>query len=219
MNSFLDAYTYAPLEVREFLNSDDFYSFLDEYIKKFELKEEKEIEFTYLLQDIAVRLIDENADLKEIIKERLGLNDTDAGSLAFHIKNKFLPLVNSVWQISQKREEREEKVIKTAPKEIADIIQKIKERPSPTKVLNLQKVIPPKTEEIKKIEEKKESAIDLSKVQPIKTEIPKKVIDINQTISWKPPKPKETGSASVIIIKKHEDKKQKEEGVIDLSNL
>jgi hypothetical protein len=128
-------------------------------------------------------------------------------------------LVDSVWQISQKREEREEKVIKTAPKEIADIIQKIKERPSPTKVLNLQKVIPPKTEEIKKIEEKKESAIDLSRVQPIKTEIPKKVIDINQTISWKPPKPKETGSASVVIIKKHEDKKQKEEGVIDLSNL
>jgi hypothetical protein len=216
MKSFIDSLYEAPLEVRSFLYSDDFYSFLDEYIKKFELKEKKEIEFTYLLQDIAVRLINENADLKEIIKERLGLNDTDAGSLAFHIKNKFLPLVNSVWQISQKREE---KVIKTAPKEIADIIQKIKEKPSPTKVLNLQKVIPPKTEEIKKLEEKKESAIDLSKVQPIKTEIPKKVIDINQTISWEPPKPKETGSASVVIIKKHEDKKQKEEGVIDLSNL
>jgi len=219
MASFLDAYSSVPLEVQSFLYSDDFYSFLDEYIKKFELKEEKEIEFTYLLQDIVVKLIDENMDLKEIIKQRLGLNDEDAGSLAFHIKNKFFPLVNSVWQTVQKREEKEEKFIKSVPSELVDIIQKIKEKPSPTKVLNLQKVIPPKSEEIRKIEEKKESAIDLSDIQPIKTEIPKKVVDINQTISWQPPKPKEEKQPGIVIIKKQEEKKQKEEGVIDLSDL
>jgi len=219
MTSFLDSYLSAPLEVQSFLYSDDFYSFLDEYIKKFELKDEKEMAFTYLLQDIVVRLIDESMDLKAIIKERVGLNDEASTSLAYHIKNKFFPLVNSVWQTSQKREEKEKQAIKTAPKEIVDIIQKIKERPKSTKILNLQKVIPPKSEEIKKIEEKKESAIDLSTIQPIKTEIPKKVVDINQTISWQPPKPKEEKQADIVIIKKQEERKQKEEGVIDLSNL
>ena len=219
MASFLDAYYSAPEEVKAFLYSDDFNSFLDEYIKKFELKEDKAIEFTYLLQDIAVKLIDEKTDLKEIIKQRLGLNDEDSASLTYYIKNKFIPLVNFVWQETQKRKTKEENVIKSAPKELVDIIQKIKERPSSTKVLNLQKVIPPRSEEVSKIEEKKKSAVDLSQIQPIKTEMPKKVVDINQTISWEPPKPKKESSAGVVIIKKQQEKKQKEEGVIDLSNL
>ncbi len=218
MKTFLEALYEAPLEIRGFLYSDDFYSFLDEYTKKFELNEEQETEFIYLLQDLSIKLIDENADLKTIIKERLGLNDENSAALAYHIKTKFLPLVNNIWQSIQKKAEKEEKIIKEAPKELVDIIKKVKERQPSTKVLNLQKIIPPK-KEFAEIEKKKEEAIDLSKTQPIKTEIPKKVVDINQTISWSPPKPKEIEGSGVVIIKKQKEENKKEEGVIDLSNL
>jgi len=215
--SFLDAYTEAPEIVQAFLYSDDFYSFLDEYTKRFEMDDETSIEFAYLLQDLAIKRLDlESKTLNEIIRERLNYDAEKASQLEFHIKTKFLPLVEKLWE-KPKETPKPSQIKREIPAEIRDIIQKAKEVP-PQKVLNLQKVIPPK-QEVPQIKQKEEKVIDLSQIKPIKTEVPKSVVDIKQTISWEPPKPKEEIPSQVVVIKKQKEEKEKKEGVIDLSNL
>jgi len=212
MKSFIDAYTEAPDRVKEFLYSDDFYSFFEEYRKKFEISDEYEVEFIYLLQDLAIKRFDlEKESLTEIIRNRLNYDTEKAKQLEYHIKTRFLPLVEPLW-----KEEKEEtqKIKKEVPKEVIDLIQKAKEAP-PQKILNLQKVV--KTKEAIEVP-KPTTPIDLSKLQQIKTEVPKSTIDIKQTISWEPPKPTEDISSKIVVIKKPKEEK-KEGEVLDLSNL
>lgn len=212
VKSFIDAYTEAPDEIKIFLYSDDFYSFLDECIKKFEIKDT--VSFTHLLQDLALKIIGETENLKEIIKSRLNLDDENANQLAFHIRTKFVPLFEKLWKKEVPIERQEVRLKTEAPKEVVDLIQKKKEQ-SPLKVLNLKKVIPPK----KEIPIKEEPAIDLRNLQPIKTAVPKATVDIKQSISWEPPKPKGASSANIVIIRKEQEKKEGNENIIDLSNL
>ena len=98
MKAFLDAYYEAPDEIKGFLYSDDFYAFYDEYVKKFEMDEEEGLNFIYLLQDLAVKAIDyETENIAEAIKQRLNYDDEKAKQLEYHIKSRFLPLVEPLW--------------------------------------------------------------------------------------------------------------------------
>lgn len=211
--SFIDAYYEAPDEVKLFLYSDDFYAFLDEYVKKFEIKDE--VNFVYLLQDLALKIIEPNENLKEIIKSRLNLGEENANQLAFHIKTKFMPLFENLWQEQKETKSTPQLIKQEIPKQIVDLVQQQKEV-APQKILNLQKIIPPKQEETTN---KEENPVDLSSLKPIKTEIPKTTVDIKQSISWEPPKPERPLPSNIVIIKKEPEKKEKDENILDLSNL
>lgn len=210
--SFIDAYLEAPEEIKLFLYSDDFYSFFSEYLKKFEIKDE--IGFTYLLQDVVLKIIESDEELKEAIKSRLNLSEENSKQLVFHIKTKFIPLFEKLWEKEKILPKEEPKIKREVPKEVIDLFQKRREV-SPQKVLNLKKVIPPK----KETPVKKEEAVDLTNLQQTKRVIPKSTVDIQQTISWEPPKPQESSPSSVVIIKKEPKKKEETENIIDLSNL
>jgi hypothetical protein len=200
--SFADLYLSAPQNVKDFMLSDDFISFCDEMIKKFEISEDKELDFIYLLQDLVVKLIEpkEQVELKDIIKQRLNFDEEISKQLAYHIWAKFLPFIKKIWEEAEKpkeelREEFIERIIKKEP-EIP--------KPTPT-ILNLQKIIPPKKEGPK--------PIDLKRVTEKKEPV------IKTTVSWEPPKPVEEAS-NIVIIKKRESKENdKGKKVIDLSNF
>jgi hypothetical protein len=200
--SFADLYLSAPQNVKDFMLSDDFISFCDEMIKKFEISEDKELDFIYLLQDLVVKLIEpkEQVELKDIIKQRLNFDEEISKQLAYHIWAKLLPFIKKIWEEAEKpkeelREEFIERIIKKEP-EIP--------KPTPT-ILNLQKIIPPKKEGPK--------PIDLKRVTEKKEPV------IKTTVSWEPPKPPEEAS-NIVIIKKRESKENdKGKKVIDLSNF
>jgi hypothetical protein len=201
--SFADLYLSAPQNVKDFMLSDDFISFYEEMIKKFEITEDKELDFMYLLQDLVVKLIEpkEQIELKDIIKQRLNFDEETSKQLAYHIWTKFLPFIKKIWEGAEKPKEEE-----TKEELIERIIKKEPEIPKPTPtILNLQKIIPPKKEGSKPIDLKK----TIEKSEPA----------IKTTVSWEPPKPPEEASNIVIIKKKEGKESDKNKKVIDLSNF
>ncbi len=216
-----DAYLKMPEEIRRFIDSDDFFAFLDEYAKKFDMYDdnEKYIEFDYLLQDLAVKFIEpaDQNELKNIIKERLKMADEFAGQLAYHIWSKYMFMVRNIWR--RVEEKKEKKVISEKPETIEEIIKKVKEirrEKSPLRVLNLQKVIPPK--------EKPQPIIE----EPVKEEIEEKeeTLNVPHQISVKiseesPSFLEEIGKEEKKIVSEEIPKKDKNKkgDVLDLSNL
>jgi hypothetical protein len=202
--SFADLYLSAPQNVKDFMLSDDFISFYEEMVKKFEITEDKELDFMYLLQDLVVKLIEpkEQTELTDIIKQRLNFDEEISKQLAYHIWTKFLPFIKKIWEGAEKPKEEE-----TKEELIERIIKKEPEIPKPTPtILNLQKIIPPKKEGPKPIDLKKATE---KKDQPA----------IKTTVSWEPPKPPEEASNIVIIKKKESKESDKNKKVIDLSNF
>ncbi|GIW65808.1 MAG: hypothetical protein KatS3mg094_327 [Candidatus Parcubacteria bacterium] len=169
--SFSHNYINSPTNVRNFIYSNEYYDYLEEYLKKFEINENKEIDFIYLLQDLIFKVFEPKSimELKDEIIKRLSLNENDANQMAYILFSQFIPKINILWQ-----KEKETKEIKSSPPEIANLlkrIQEIKAKTKPGKILNLQKVIPPRKEK-----ENIVSAINIQKpdeVKTIKIEIPK----------------------------------------------
>ena len=155
--SFLDQYLNSPKSIRNFIYSDEYYNYLDEYLKKFEIPQVRITEFIYLLQDLIFKVLTPRSimELKDIIKTRIELNEDLSNQLAYALFNHFLPKIDKLWQI-----EKESKEVSLTP-EIGELIKKIKEvkeKTRPTKVINLQKIVPSKKEN------KKEPTVDIAKL-------------------------------------------------------
>lgn len=243
MTIFLNQYLNAPQTIRDFIYSNEFYEILDKYLNKFEISKEKETEFVYLLQDLAFKVIVPKSimELKDELEKKLNLNSDIANQIAYILFNEFLTKINKLW-IEGEEKQKEEKL---SP-EVSQLIKKIEEvkrKTKPTKILNLQKVIP-----LQKKESKVTPAINLQKPEEtkvIKIQIPKiettdlKPSDKNISIqekelniqipkissegltSWQKKEQEEKEekekSSNIVIIKK-EKPQQKEEGAIDLSS-
>ncbi|MGC8981674.1 MAG: hypothetical protein ACP5JU_01875 [Minisyncoccia bacterium] len=205
--TFADSYLSAPENVKNFIFSDDFIAFYEEMVKKFEMDEETDLNFVYLLQDLVVKFIEpkDQVELKDIIKLRLNYDDEKAKQLSYHIWSRFKYFIDKIWEGKEEKKEEGEELLER-------IIRKEPEIPKPkASILNLKKIIPPKKEKVKPInlQEKIE-----------KTEEEPKITDtIKKTVSWEPPKPIEEGSNVVIIKKKEEKKDEKNKKIIDLSNF
>ncbi|GIW66183.1 MAG: hypothetical protein KatS3mg095_0081 [Candidatus Parcubacteria bacterium] len=241
MPSFGQQYLRAPLAVKYFIHSQEYYDYLEEYLEKFEINRTKETEFVYFLQDLIFKVVEPKSimELKDEVKRRFNFSDEQCDNIAYTLFNKFIPQINNLWQ--QKRNQEIQKP------EISNLIKRIKEvklKTKPSKVLNLQKVIPPKKDSEKTIQ-----AINIQQPEEVKTikiQIPKieteglkitsdKVVDENLTISipstkteglepitWqkeeKEKKEKREGDDSKVVIIKKSKIPPQEEGAIDLSN-
>ncbi|MCS7183868.1 MAG: hypothetical protein NZ866_00790, partial [Patescibacteria group bacterium] len=163
--------------------------------------------------------------------------------MAYLLFNRFLIIINQIWQEGE-RLQKEEKI---SP-EISLLIKKIEEvkkKTKPTKILNLQKVITPKSKEkkiipainIQKSEEPRVVKIQVPKIETkdltppstmpeisgTKIDIPKIKSENLTPTSWFPKEEKDKKekeekeqSTKVVIIKK-DQRGQKDEGVVDLS--
>lgn len=149
MDDFLEKYLQAPSAVKSFFYSDEFNYYLNDYQKKVEIDEHQTTDLVYLLQDLIFKLFEPKSimELKDYVKDKLKLEEEKANILAYQIFNSLLPKINKLWQEGIKLEEQlfinpeQEKLIKK--------IEEIKQKTKPTKILNLQKIIPPKKEEAK----------------------------------------------------------------------
>ncbi|MCS7184168.1 MAG: hypothetical protein NZ866_02370, partial [Patescibacteria group bacterium] len=82
--NFLDQYISAPQSVRDFIFSDEYYSYLEEYLRKFEIDPIKETDFVYFLQDLIFKLFVPKSimELKDEIIRRFNLEETKANQMA-----------------------------------------------------------------------------------------------------------------------------------------
>lgn len=242
--TFFNQYLIAPPAVREFIYSEEYYQLLEEYLKKFEIKEDlQQTEFVYLLQDLIFKVFTPAnvVELKNELRTKLNLNEDLANQLAYILFNRLIPKINNLWK-KETKTERIEPQISELIKKIKEVKEKTKK---PTRILNLQKIIPLKKEKgqqetvnIKKTSEISQPKVIKIEVPTIKTEnikpteeklptieevninIPstktENLVSTTETEKQEEIKKDESQTAKVIIKRQ---KPQKNEGdVIDLSS-
>jgi len=166
--SFYGQILKAPQSVIDYTYGEEFWKLYEELIEKFEIKENsKKRDILYLLYDILFKVFEPiSADsLKEEIIARLNLETIIADQMAYYIYPKLVLKIKDIWEAPPKEEKKPE--ISYEDEYLKNLIKKIKETQTkykPSRILNLQKVIPPKQKEekvqsldLKNIEIKKEA--------------------------------------------------------------
>jgi hypothetical protein len=104
--SFVHSYTHSPKLVKDFIFSDDFNAFHDEIVKKFELNDEQELNFTYLLQDLTVKFLEPVAvsELTNLISGRNIVKEELISNLSYLVFTRFKPLVDKLWREAEAKE-------------------------------------------------------------------------------------------------------------------
>lgn len=140
MLNFFEKYNQAPESIKNFLNSENYFSFLDEYAKKFEL-EENEVALDFLLRDIAVKAIEADSidAIVAEIKSRLNFDQEQASGLGHFIFSRFLPLIKKRWESWNEQVEAEKQ------SDIQALLDEIKKQETPrmnSPVINLNRAAP-----------------------------------------------------------------------------
>jgi len=162
VKSFYEQILKAPQSVIDYMYGEEFWNLYEELIEKFEIKEEtKKRDVLYLLYDILFRVIEPISaeSLKEVLMSNLKLDSLVADQMAYYIYPKLVLKVKDIWESPQKEERRVK--INAEDEYLKNLIKRIKEiktKSKPSRILNLQKVIPPKQEEQK-------PAIDLKNIE------------------------------------------------------
>jgi hypothetical protein len=222
--TFLDQYLSAPQSVREFIYSDEYHQLLEEYLKKFEIDHSKEIDFIYLIQDLVFRVIAPKSimELKEEIKSKLNLDENLSNQIAYTLFNFFLPKINNIWQEGESKEKSEK--IEPEISELIKKIEEVKKKTKPTRMVNLQKLIPRKEKEEKVVNlqvDETSKLMDNQKPKVIKIQIPKieteglqptkEQIIPQEEIKVQIPQVKTEGLTSTSWSKKEEKEEEKKE--------
>ncbi|KKS19211.1 MAG: hypothetical protein UU76_C0003G0014 [Parcubacteria group bacterium GW2011_GWC1_41_7] len=185
MKDFADLYNHSPLDVQNFLYSDDFWFFVDEAEKKFSIEEEQSIQFAYLLQDFAMGAteFDNQAGLTEALKTDVGIRADLAPSLAYMIWTRFKPLFEHL------KKQAEEKQEASRQEQLRSVIAQSQKRESLLKAAQEEQM-----------QQMRKSALDLNRVAgvatsrvpiPTRIKIPIEHEDVGEKISPVRPKQEE----------------------------
>ena len=140
MNTYLNLYNQSPQSIKNFINSDDYFNFFDECVKKFEIDDDTQINFDYLIQDISIKFFEPESvgSLAIEITKRLNFEQEKSSQIAHYIWTRFKPLVIQVWKnaetFKKDEEESREEIFK-------DIIKQARaQSSSPKNIVDLGKV-------------------------------------------------------------------------------